>query len=220
METIHDRKRMERYMKELKISEHFGENPPQFLLLHYSPGDLLTSPFSPCHYIQFIAEGRLLLYDMPDDSQTVILQTNNEVGLLGEVELLDTRFDPFFVEAASDVYTLAVHLDRHREKLLNDPVFLRYVCVTLSDKLSAAVRATLRLSLKERVLRSLRHSEPGQQLREIAETAHRLGVSNRQFLRVLKSLCEEEVLVRRQKGVYEILRVPGDDGLSPGGRTH
>lgn len=68
------------------------------VLRHYSPGELLTNPFSPSEYLQFIVEGTVLLYDMPDEESTVILQTtNNKVEILGDLELLDAKFTPPFL---------------------------------------------------------------------------------------------------------------------------
>ena len=98
METVQDKKRKERYIKEYRIMENFGRNPPELMLLHYAPGELLSTSFSPGVYMQFVVEGSLLLYDMPDESSTVMLQTNfNKVTLLGEMELLNSGFDPFFL---------------------------------------------------------------------------------------------------------------------------
>ena len=208
METLNDRARLERYMKDLHVEECFRKMP-RFLLLHYLPGELLTTPFSPGEYLQFIAEGDLILYDMPDESRTVMLQTNhNRVRLVGEMELMNSSFEPFFVEAGSHVYTLAVYLETYRDQLLNDPVFLRYVCSVLSDKLAGAVRSSFQEPLKTRVVRSLRHGQPGDAFEDIGGLAERIGVSSRQLLRVLKSLCEDGILVHEKKGVYRMVKKP------------
>ena len=209
METINNPRRLARYLADHHIRECFQSDPPRFLLLHYAPGEFLCTPFSPSNYLQFVVEGDLLLYDMPDESSTFMLQTNfNEVQLLGEMELLDSEFSPFFVEARSDVYTLALYLDQYRDQLLSDPVFLRFICMTLSAKLSGAVRASINVTLKERVCASLRYASPGQDFSGIAAIASNIGVSSRQLLRVLKALCEEGVLEHEKKGHYRILRKP------------
>lgn len=219
METVNDKKRKERYMQEFQIASCFGPEPPAMLLLHYSPGEFLTTPFSPSQYIQFIVEGNLLLYNMPDESSTVILQTNfNKVTLLGESEMLDNGFNPFFVEAATDVYTLAFLRDRYQEQLLNDPVFLRFICRTLSDKLAESVRDSQSGPLKTRVLRSLCMAEPDQRFSSISNIAVSIGVSKRQLLRVLKELCGEGVLEHEKKGVYRLLKKPDSPGGATGGK--
>lgn len=209
METVHDRKRRDRYIREQHILDHFSICKLDFLLMHYSPHELLTNPFSPSQYLQFIVEGELLLYDMPDEESTVTIQTSfNDVQLLGEVELLDAQFTPFFVEASTDVYTLAIYQSRYRDILLKDPVFLLYLCRTLANKLNGAVADSKHMPLKHRVEISLRYVAENEKITNIAHLAKSLNVSNRQFLRVLKELCEEGVLEHEKKGVYRLLRLP------------
>ena len=213
METVHDRKRRDRYIREQHIMDHFSICKPDFLLMHYSPHELLTNPFSPSQYLQFIVEGELLLYDMPDEESTVTIQTSfNDVQLLGEVEFLDAQFTPFFVEARTDVYTLAIYQSRYRDILLKDPVFLLYLCRTLANKLNGAVADSKRMPLKHRVEISLHYATENERITNIAHLAKSLNVSNRQFLRVLKELCEEGVLEHEKKGVYRLIRLPGARG--------
>ena len=125
METIQNPKLLESYMVKRDIRGLFGGPVPRFFLLRYSPGELLTTPFSPSEYLQFVVEGELFLYEMTDEESIVTIQTdNNDVSILGDVELVDAEFTPFFVEAKSTVYTLAVYLDQYREQLLKVQGFL------------------------------------------------------------------------------------------------
>jgi len=209
LETINDPKRLDTYVRQHGIDKLFSAEPPRFFLLRYAPGELLTTPFSPSKYLQFVVEGALVLYEMPDEESTVTLQTTyNEIEILGDLELLDTRFTPFFVEAKTEVCTLAVHLDQYRRQLLNDPVFLRYLCRNLADKLNGAVVSNRHGSLRQRVIMSLRYAEIGASLSNIGHIARSLNVSTRQLIRVLKDLCDEGVLEHPEKGVYRILRKP------------
>ncbi len=209
METIHDQNLMKNYIRQRGIRALFGRELPHFFLLHFSPGELLTTPFSPSRYLQFIVEGDVTLYDMPDEESTVTLSTNySEVQILGDMELLDASFTPFFVEAKTDVYTLAVFLDQNRDLLLNDPVFLRYVCRCLAGKLNGAVIATRHGPLRKRVILSLRHAEAGTRFSEIGRLARSLNVSSRQLLRVLRQMCDEGLLEHTDKGVYVVLKNP------------
>lgn len=209
METVNDRKLRDHYLETRRIQELFSTCVPNFFLLHYQPGELLTNPFSPSQYIQFVVEGELLLYDMPDEDSTVMIQTTyNEVNLLGEVELLDTQFTPFFVEARTDVYTLALYLEQYQQILLNDPAFLRYLCSCLAAKLNGAVASSVQMPLKKRVALSLQYADDSQCITDIGRLAKTFNVSNRQLLRVLKDFCREGILEHSQKGVYRILKKP------------
>ena len=209
METVNDRKLRDHYLETRRIQELFSTCLPNFFLLHYQPGELLTNPFSPSRYIQFVVEGELLLYDMPDEDSTVMIQTTyNEVNLLGEVELLDAQFTPFFVEARTDVYTLALYLEQYQQILLNDPAFLRYLCSCLASKLNGAVASSVQMPLKKRVALSLQYADDSQCITDIGRLAKTFNVSNRQLLRVLKDFCREGILEHSQKGVYRILKKP------------
>ncbi len=210
METIHDRRRLELYLKEYGIRELFTTFEPVFYLLHYARGELLTNPFSPSSYFQFIVDGELLLYDMPDESSICTLVTNyHQIVTLGDVELLDTDFIPFFVEAKTDVFSVAIFLNQYKEAMLNEPKFLRYLCVALSQKLQGATAASQNITLKERVERSLRRAEPGQEITGIAHLSKSLNVSSRQLLRVLNECCKDGVLIHEKKGVYRVVKLPG-----------
>ena len=209
METINNTALREEFLTRSQLAENFSLFKPNFLLLHYAPGDLLTSSFSPTQYLQFVVKGELLLYDMPDEESTVVLETAyNAVGILGEMELLDTKFNPFFVEAKTDVYTLALVLETHREILLNDPAFLRFLCRNFAVKLSGAVAAARQLPLRMRVIRALQLGEVGQSFGSVSRIAKSINVSERQLLRVLKELCREGVLDHPNKGTYVLLRKP------------
>ena len=209
METVNNPKLLSRYIEARQIAKLFSGELPRFLLMHYSPGDLLTTPFSPSTYLHLVVDGKLFLYDMPDENSTVFIRTDfNRVNLLGEYELLDTEFTPFFVEARTDVYTLAIYLEQYRSRLMNDPVFLRFLCNSLAEKLAGAVKSTTKMTLRQQLRRTILHSAPGQTITGIANLAQNYSVSNRHLLRVLDEFCEEGVLKHEKKGVYRIVKLP------------
>jgi CRP-like cAMP-binding protein len=205
VETINNQKKIDAYIQKCGLRPLFSSEIPHFFLRHYTPGELLTTPFSPSQYLQFIVDGSLQLYNMPDEESTIMLQTNyNEVSLLGDMELLDSKFTPFFVEAKTDVYTLAFHLEAYRQQLLNDPAFLRYLCLSLANKLNGAVMSSMRMPLRQLVIMSLQKAKVGDEITNIAHLAHSLNVSPRQLLRVLKEFCELGILEHTRKGTYVV----------------
>lgn len=62
METIQDPKLLERYMVKSDIRTLFSGQVPRFFLLRFAPGELMTTPFSPSKYLQFVVEGEVFLY--------------------------------------------------------------------------------------------------------------------------------------------------------------
>ena len=185
--------------------DSFFNSKPNFQLLHYSPGELLTTAFSATEYLFFVIEGKLSLYDMPDEETIVFLETDfQDVTLIGEIELFDLQYESFFVEAVTDVYAIAIRLEENREMLLNDCKFLVYVCRSLEKKLSGAVSSSIPGTLKTRLERRIKRMPAGEHIRNISTIASGFGASKRQVLRVLKQLCNEGCLRREGRGDYVV----------------
>ena len=214
MEIINDKALLNRFLKEHHIDAFFSSCQPRFTLLRYWPGEMLTTPFAPSQYLQFIIRGELLLYDMPTENSTVSLQTSHqEIRMIGDMELLDVDFVPFFVEAKSEVITAALYLDQYREALLKDPVFLQHVCRDLASKLRGATDVSMHISLRDRLGAYIERCGPGFEIRGVARLAEQLNVSERQMIRVLKSFCDEGRLSHMKAGVYRVL--PRTDSEQP-----
>ena len=212
MEIINNDALLERFLSEKQIAGWFGRCEPKFLLLRYRPGELLTTPFTPSPYLHFIIKGDILLYDMPNEDSTVSLQTSHqEIRMIGDLELLDVNFVPFFVEAKSEVVTAALFLDQYRDELLKDPVFLQHVCRDLAAKLRGATEVSMHIGLKDRLSAYVDRLGPDAEIKGVARLAEQLNVSERQLIRVLRAFCEEGRLLREKAGVYRVLRTPGKE---------
>ena len=212
MEIVNNERLLRHYLEEFHIPEYFGESQPRFSLLRYAPGELLTNPFAPSSYLQFIVKGDLMLYDMPNEDSTVALQTSFlNIRIIGEMELLDMEFMPFFVEARSEVYTCAIYLEQYREQLLENSTFLLYICRSLAAKLKTATDVSVHVGLKERMAAYIRRMGKGAAITNIGHLAKQLNVSERQMIRILKAFCEKGVLCHEKNGLYRVLLLPQED---------
>lgn len=93
MEIINDKALLERFLKEHQIEACFSSGRPRFLLLRYRPGELLTTPFTPSEYLQFIIRGEVLLYDMPRGFFS-LLHKNNGQDSGGESDMCQRKAGP------------------------------------------------------------------------------------------------------------------------------
>lgn len=209
MTIIQDNARREHYIRAHKIAECFGGSLPEMTLLHYEAGEYLDTPFAQSRYMQFVVEGNVMLYSVFEENPIPLMANNLQVSeLIGVIRLLRSDAEPLLVEALNDVYTLAFSVDQYRHQLLNDPVFLRYISVKLSEKLWYAICARHNLPLRRRVELALRDAQLGYEFSGVEAIAHTLGASKRQLLRVLKELCEDGVLEHVKKGAYKVLKKP------------
>ena len=211
LEIVKNKALLDSFLDDRHIYDYFSTCSPRFFLLHYRQGELLTTPFTPSQYLQFMIEGDLLLYEMPNENSTVSLQTShNDIRMIGDMELLDVDFVPFFVEARTDVYTAAFYLEQYRSSLLQDPVFLRLVCRSLAGKLRGATDVSLHIGLKNRLAAYIDRKGVGYEIKGVSSLSEQLNVSERQMIRVLKRFCEDGVLKKEKAGHYRILCCPGN----------
>ena len=207
MKTMKSNKVLERYIALGGIDEYFSTFSPKLMLFRYDPGEYLVSPFSPLEYLHFLVEGQVRLYRMPDEASTISIGASyRKILVIGEMELLDPHFIPFFVEAVTEVTTVALHIGQNREQLLKDPAFLRMLCISLSRKLEDATQQSERLPLRMLVRNSMLHMQPGQCITRIGRLAESVNVSSRQLIRVLNEYCELGVLKHEKRGVYRMVR--------------
>jgi CRP-like cAMP-binding protein len=209
MQTMKSRKVLENYVVKAHIDRYFSSCSPRLYLFRYSPGEFLTSPFSPSEYLQFLVEGQVRLYDMPDESSVITIGASfHEIQIIGEMELIDPDFTPFFVEAETEVLAVALHIGQHYDQLMQDPAFLRLLCISLAKKLQGASQLSEQFPLRDRVGKSLLRMEPGARITNIGKLAESINVSNRQLIRVLKEYCDKGILRHEKKGVYVLLKRP------------
>ena len=204
MNIISSPERIDAYLKQYQIAELFSCSPV-FTLRRYLPGELLTSPFAKTRYLQFVVEGEVLLYDMPDENTVAEIETPAyKARLIGDAELFDPDFPTFFVEAKTEVFTLSLSLDEYRELLLDDNTFLRYLCRMFTEKLAGATSPERKLPLREQLIRYVEAADQNIPIRDMKHLAYLLHTSTRNLSRALNSLCEEGYLERSKKGVYLI----------------
>ena len=204
MEMIRDQEKVSAYLKKYHIAEYFSCNPV-FTLRRYLPGELLASPFSKTQYLQFIVEGSITLFDMPSEDTVAGVETPSyRAMLIGDSELFNPDFQTSFVEAKTEVLTLALPLGEYRDRLLNDNVFLRFSCYTLTEKLRHATAPEQKLPLKEQLKNYIAKANPEESLRDLTQLAYLMHTSTRHLGRVIRELCEEGVLERSGKGIYRI----------------
>lgn len=111
----------------------------------------------------------------------------------------------YYVEAAEKVICLAIPFQENKSMLENDPIFLRFVLTQLAEKLSLSSQLdAITQTLEEKLLFYLSNVEPNHEISSVSQTLQVLHCSRRQLQRVLKSLCDNNILIKRGRGCYEL----------------
>lgn len=207
MREIHDEESLECAFRAQQ--GHFGTRPPLIRLLMFEKGELLTHPLKPLDQFLIVMEGRVTIYSLTHEGNVRYIDRGCSGMLLGDMEFSGAVGEMLYTEAVDQVLCLSVPFQENRQALEKDPVFLRFVLSQLAGKLSMSSQIdTMERTLGEKLLLYLRKIEPTHTIHSVNETTQILHCSRRQLQRVLKTLCDEGVLIKSGRGCYQLRMYP------------
>ena len=169
--------------------------------------------------LYYLVSGRAKLFCSLLNGRTSLLDFFTAPCFIGEIELLGLRSETMGVRALATCELLALPADELPAQLLNDPVFLRALCLQLAGK---ERRKTLALNqshgypLANRLAAFILSAASGGRYAEKnVDAAEYLGVSYRHLQQVLGEFIARGWLVREARGCRiadeEALRALADE---------
>ena len=204
----------EKHMKEIRDTEKletvyqsqvhlFGKRPPFLRLLAYEKGELLNPPHQNLDQFLIVVEGNIVIYSLLEDGSSRHLFNSEHGILLGDIEYSGNSGQTLFIEAQEHVLALSIPFAQNREMLDQDPVFLKTLIRSLSDKLSiSSTLDGISGTLQEKVLVYMRQIKPDHRIISINHTLQILHCSRRQLQRVLADLSRQGIIIKQGRGQY------------------
>lgn len=185
------------------IPKYFSDPALPFELYSFEKGEYLNNELDPFHYFSFIVSGSIRILNVRDDGSLFQIAAGSGFSLLGDIEFGSGMESPYLIEVVRKTYCVSLPLKLCREKLENDPVFLKALLKEATLKLNAATAAiAVPKTLSEKVLHHMEYECEDHILSGVEKTASRLSCSKRQLLRILKELSEEGSIIKTGKGKY------------------
>lgn len=203
MKEIRDKKKRDHYFAEQSL--HFGQKPESLKLLQFEKGELLNGPEHPLTGFYIVVKGSISIYYITEDGSVRPVSKAGPGILLGDMEFSGVEGETNYTEAAETVICLAIPFQENRCLLENDAAFLRFVVAQLAEKLSLSSRMdVVTQTLEEKLMFYLSCVEPEHEISSISQALQVLHCSRRQLQRVLKNMCEKEVLIKKGRGRYRL----------------
>lgn len=208
MKTITDPALLKEYTARFPLRELFSFDISPFIsVVQYESEESMMAEGSPLENLLFLIEGRAKLFITHSNGSVSLIDFFDPGNFMGEMELIGAQKFTNGITAVKPCTCYAIRADRCREKLLNDPRFLRNLCLTMSRRSiqeSVAFSKSLAYPLKNRlahfILLTARH---GIYCEKHTETAEYLGVTYRHLLYVLAEFVKEGILKKTENG-YQI----------------
>ena len=217
MKKIYDKNLINKVKEEYKIGDYFSKEY-EFIVIEYEEDETMINPLEKTQYIQFVLEGTLLISFIDQEGRQTVVSQSKELCILGDMEFVDDLNPMFFAEAKTKVKTLALSLKDNKEKLNQDIKFLHTLLNSIASKLKqSSTNQFVYESVEERFLYYLNNANSMAaglnyylkyycygSLKSIEEATNYLHCSRRQLQRILKKLCDENILIKEGKGKYKI----------------
>lgn len=209
MKKIENKALFNKYLSESNILSIFSnEMTDKLHLFSFKKGDLLINEGECSDYLFFLVNGKTKIFSHSSSGKILFVSHFNSLQVLGETCSLWGKSPTASVKAITNCYCFGISLNIYRETLLNDVKFLRYICLSLGERLSEMTSntcITVFESLESRLASFiLNNSKDNLFSYNLTECSELLCTSYRHLLRVLNTFCINGKLNKKGK-IYEIL---------------
>ncbi|KEZ88155.1 catabolite gene activator protein [Clostridium sulfidigenes] len=212
MKKINNSELMNTYINKYNINDIFTSDMREYMeLFHFKRNEFLCKEDEPIDYLFFFVEGKAKVYISLKNGKSLLICFYYPLMVLGDLELINFTKATTNMEVIEDAYCIGLSFKKVREKLLNDPKFLRFICSSLGNKMDTSSRngsINLLYPLENRLASYIMATrEEGNRVvfnETLTEIAELLGTSYRHLLRTINNLINREVLKKDNYG-YEII---------------
>lgn len=208
MREIHDPEQLRRLLAAFGLQAYFSMPLADVAtLVVFSPQETLIHRGRVSPRLYFLVKGRVRFLIDTFGGARLHFGDAKPGSPIGEVGSLWNRRPQVSAQATQECLCVAIDLAAHRERLLDDKVFLRWLCGRLSERIAAlnlSMAGLARAPATVRVAACVLQNAPGGALAlSLAECAEQAAVSYRHLIRVMNRLCEAGLLRKRQRR-YEV----------------
>ena len=208
MINVKNQELLDKYVNNTGISKLFSQDITNLLeLFSLNKGDFLINEGECSDYLYFLVSGKLKVFSHSTSGKIMSITLFNSFEIVGETCSLWNKPPTASVQATSKAYCIGISM-KYRDLLLNDVIFLRYICQNLGERLSYMNNTTcinLYESLESRLASFILKTEKdGIFSYNLTECAELLCTSYRHLLRIINLFCSKNKLVKNGK-FYKII---------------
>lgn len=206
MKILVDNDKKEHLIKKHHLDEYMSLDLSSISdLLSFDRNEYLVTAGTPSKYLYFVLKGKTICFSHTTSEKNNCVAFTQHQTLVGEASSLFGKPPQFNVKALSDGLCIAINLNRHREALLGDLVFVRNICELLASRINNEGRysTTLLDPLEVRLAQFILINSSGHLFTlQLTDCADALNTSYRHLLRIIKQLCSMEILSKQQNCYY------------------
>ena len=218
MEIINDLERIRFYYEKFNMNRLFSDSLLEELeLIKFNRAEYLCYEEEKLTHLMFLVEGKAKVFRTLANGKSMLIAFYEPFEVMGEVELLEERTASCTVQALANCFVLAMNMSTARARLEEDPIFLKFACRMLAEKLhqlGSSSSVNLYYPLENRLasyilitavtLKGANGKEEKLFNENLTHLSELMGTSYRHLLRTINGLCQKNVITKVEKG-YLIL---------------
>lgn len=211
MKKIDDKKLLESYLAQYNIRDFFSVNLDEYMELHsFKKGEHICEQGELLKYFYFFVMGKGKVYTFLENGRSLLLRFYEPLQMISDVEFMEKGTADCSIQIIEDAICIAIPTEIIKKYALEDNVFLRNLCKSLSQKLSSySVASSINLlyPLEDRLasymLSYLYYEDeeiyPKVKVENITHLGELLGASYRHLSRVIGKLVNKGIIKREGK---------------------
>jgi len=216
MEQINNEESLKYYIKKYGINNIFQSNTLDYMKLYsFNKNEHICKANEKMNYFYFLVEGKAKVYILLANGKSLLLRFYNPLDIIGDMEFIDSNIYNCDVQVVRECLCIGISLDDLRKHALNDTVFLKYMCKSLSVKLaSSSLSSSINLlyPLENRLASYILAVSPEESeypldgiiADNLIEIAEILGTSYRHLIRVINKFYKEKI-IKKQNNLLIVL---------------
>lgn len=193
------------YIEKNSIQSLFSFPVTEYIQVQeFERGEFIIKEGSFPEYLYYVIEGKAKIYLTHSNGKVSLINFIQPGTFIGEMELLNEDYYSKGIQTATKTICFAVPVYTYKDQLLNDPTFLKCLCISLSNKetvMVAKYSQSLAYPLENRLAEFLLLSADGDFYKEKhTEVCEYLGVSYRHLLHVFAQFIEAGYIEKQGRG--------------------
>lgn len=167
-------------------------------------------------YFYFFVKGRAKVYISTPNGKSLLIRFYSPLQLIGEAEITCDKDADCNIQAIEDCICIGIPINIIQEISTYDPKFLKFICQSLSYKLtstSASTSLNMLYPLENRLASYLLALYPSDLNPEdkvmtdnFTQLAELLGADYRHFLRIVDKLCSKNIIKKEKRSLVIVDR--------------
>lgn len=208
MKQESNEKKLCAYIRDNRLDTYMSADIfPLSELLVFDKNEYLVKAGYPAKYLCFLVNGDVMISSCSSNDKNTCISYCHPFTIIGEAASLWQMAPSRSVKAMTRCTCIGISLEKHRQLLLNDLLFLQNTCQILACKLNAdnELSQTLSQPLEVRLSRFILEYSVNQIFTfQLTNCADILNTSYRHLLRMLKCFCAMKV-IEKARNCYVIV---------------